>query len=203
MNENSMHNEEINLIELWKIIVKYRYLILIITVVVTIIGGVITTKVEKPVYSGNVVIEIGEVIFNGDVQNDKPIILQPLDDVADLIKIITYKVDKNLIIESPKRSQKLVEITYVDTNKSLVQDKLQESVNFILKRHKDKADFFQNNNANIYPSIIISDIAISTVDSKKSSPKIILAIAVISGLIMGIFFAFLLEFFQKLRTSRE
>ena len=83
MNQEQMHyieEDKIDLRELWQVLVKRKISILVITLLVTAIAGIYTFTV-KPVYQGNALIEIGEV-----VNNNKPTTIFYLDNINNLKK---------------------------------------------------------------------------------------------------------------------
>lgn len=200
-------NDEINLLEVWAIIVKHKLAIFAISLITTISGATYAWTTQ-PIYSGEVLIEVGSVIFNSDTSNDKPTIVQSLENSGDLNEVInqafnTYVPKKEKItIASPRGSNSLIKITFESTNKQQIMKKLDEVAVFVLNRHKSKAKFYQGANAKIRPSSLAGYITI-TKDPINLKNQSIILIGLVSGLILGIFMAFFLEFIQRMRTPKE
>lgn len=204
---NTTQNDEINLLELWAIIVKHKLVIFAISLITTM-SGTIYIWTTQPIYSGEVLIEIGSVIFNSDTSNDKPTIVQSLENSGDLNEVINqaFNTDvpkkEKIIINSPRGSNSLIKITFEGTDKQQIMKKLDNVAIFVLKRHQSKAKFYQGANAKIRPSSLTGNITIThdPINLKKQS---IILIGLGSGLVLGIFLAFFLELIQKMRTPRE
>lgn len=206
-NTASIQDDEINLSKLWSTMVK-RKLIIISIATITTIAAVFYTWNAAPVYSGEVLIEIGDVIMNSKSIDDKPTIIQTLDNSNDLKETILQfmatnnKKTASFSVESPKGSSKLIKIIYEDTDKERITQKLKSTIIFVLKRHQTNAEFFQKANALVRPTTIIGSISI-TPDPIKPKKQLIVAIGLIAGLILGIFMAFFIEFIQNGKTHRE
>lgn len=197
-------NDEIDLRELWATIVKRKLTIIAFTLLTTAAAAFYAWS-TAPVYSGEVLIEIGDVIMNAESTNDKPTIVQALDNSNDLREAVLQSIATNkagFIVESPKGSSKLIKISYEDTDKKLITQKLENAANLILERHKSKAEFFQKANAHIRPSAMISSISV-TPDPIKPKKALIVAVALIAGLMLGVFAAFFIEFIQNSKTRGE
>lgn len=201
MNEQHLiQNDEIDLRELWATLVKRKISILLITVITTI-SAAIYAYTATPVYSGEVLIEIGKIILNSDPINDKPTIIQPIENGADLQGVIEQTFNTNIReekikIDFPKESTQLVRIAYEHTDKQVIHKKLEKTVAFILNRHQHNAKFFQKVNAKINPTNVIDTINI-TIDPIKPKKMLIIVIGFIAGLMLGIFGAFFREFIRN------
>lgn len=204
----STQNDEIDLRELLATIVKRKLTVIAITTITTIAAAFYAWN-AAPIYKGEVLIEIGYVIMNAEPMNDKPTIVQTLDSPNDLKEAVLQVMapndtaqKKHFSVESPKGSSNLIKVSNEDTNKDQIKRKLEDTVALVLKRHKSKAEFFKKANAHIHPSAIVSSISIAP-DPIKPRKQFIIVVALISGLIIGIFLAFFMEFIQNSKTRRE
>lgn len=192
-------DNEINLRELWATLVKRKLSIFTVTAITTI-SAAVYAWMATPIYSGEVLIEIGSVILNSDSVNDKPTIIQSLDSAADLKEVISQA--ERISVDTPKGSVNLIKISYEGTDREQIKQKLESVLTIVLNRHESKAEFFQIANAHIRPSAMIGSINV-TLDPIKPKKQLIVAVALISGLILGIFLAFFMEFIQNGKTRRE
>lgn len=195
----TMQDDEIDLRELWATIVKRKMTILIVTAVAAIAAAAYVWT-AKPVYSGSVTMEIGEVIINGEASNDKPTIIQAMENTGDLKEVISSAM--GIGVDTPQGSNKIIKMTYEGTDKEAIRKKLEESSTFVLDRHEAKAAFYQQANAQIRPTALIGTISV-TPDPIKPKKGLIVAIGLIAGLMMGIFLAFFLEFIQNGKRREE
>ncbi len=206
-NTVPIQDDEIDLRELWATLVKRKLTIVAFTTIATV-AAAFYAWYAAPVYSGEVLIEVGDVIINAESTNDKPTIVQMLENPNDLKEAVLHSIARNdaeqkksFSVESPKGSSKLIKISYEDTDKEQIKQKLESVVTLVLKRHESKAEFFQKANAKINPSAMISSISV-TPDPIKPKKLLIIAVALISSLILGIFLAFFLEFIQNSKTQK-
>lgn len=202
----TIQDDEIDLRELWATIVKRKMTILIVTAVAAI-AAVAYAWTAKPIYSGDVLIEIGDVIINSEATNDKPTIIQTLDSSSNLKEIVAQLTkdtenDIEISVDTPNGSSNLIQLTLENSDTALIQQKLQEATETILQRLQTKATFYQQANAQIRPSAVIGSISV-TPDPIKPKKQLIVAIGLITGLILGIFMAFFIEFIQNGKTRRE
>lgn len=208
INSKTLQNDEIDLRELWATLVKRNLTILAVTVIATI-SAAFYAYTATPIYSGKVLIEIGDVVINSKTDNNKPTIIQLLDSPADVQGIIeqtfnSYIVneDKKIKIEFPKGSGRLILLSYESSDKNLIGEKLQEGVNLVMTRHKEKESFYQHVNGQVHPTAVVDKISISD-GPIKPKKQLIIAIAFISGLMFGIFLAFFREFISNGRRIDE
>lgn len=207
MNETQLIQEdEIDLRELWAILIKRKITVFAVMAIVTLCAAIYVWTV-KPVYKGEVLIEIGKVILNSDPINDKPTIIEPIENGSDLQGIIeqtfntNVKEEEEIYIDFPKGSKQLIRISYEHTDKKAIHQKLGETAAFILSRHQHTTEFFQKANAKINPSKVIDAINI-TVDPIKPKKILSMTLALVTGLILGIFLAFFREFVQNRPSNK-
>lgn len=190
-------DNEIDLFELWTIIIKHKIIIFTVTVIATI-TATIYTWIITPVYNGNVLIELGEIVNNSrDSKVYEPTSIINLDNVYNLKEVISQSTGTNVFI--PAGTTNILKLSVENSNPSEIKLKLEDAVNFIIARHQEKAKLYQNNNSKIRMTQVIGDIQIGS-DLIKSKKQLIISIGFISGLILGIFFAFFLEFIGARRN---
>lgn len=202
--QHLIQNNEIDLRELWATLVKRKMTIFAVTVITTLCAAIYVWT-AKPVYSGEVLIEIGKVILNSDPINDKPTVIQSIENGNDLQGVIEQTFNTNIReekikIDFPKGSTQLVRIAYEHTDKQVIHKKLEETTAFILNRHQHSAEFFQKANAKINPTNVIDTINI-TIDPIKPKKMLIIVIGFITGLMFGVFGAFFREFIRNGRKE--
>jgi uncharacterized protein involved in exopolysaccharide biosynthesis len=203
-----VQQDEIDLRELGATLVKRKLAILTITFLITVGASIYAWK-ATPIYSGDVLIEIGDVIINSEATNDKPTIITLIENPNDLKEVLSQvlipadmRKVQAFTIESPKGSAKLVKISYEAPSTDDIHKELNKASQFILKRHELKAASFQKANAQIRPSSIVGKIEIM---SKPIKPKktLIVVVAFITGLMLSVFLAFFLEFIGGSRKEED
>ena len=210
MNNNlptTPQNDEIDLRVLWTTLVKRKLAILAVTVTATLLAGMYAWTLT-PVYSGKVLIEVGSLVLNNNPANDKPTIIQSLDNIGDLKEIILQVIEVNatkkekMTLNTPQGSSNLVEISFESPDKQQIAQKLEEASAFILKRHHEKANLYTNDDSKIRVTQIVDKINVGTTPIKPNKQSIVF-VGLLGGLVLGIFLAFVLELIQKMRTPRE
>lgn len=188
-NQQILRNDEIDLRELFKTIVKYKSFIILFTLISTLLAGVyVYLKNPTPVYSGQLLVEIGEI------QSDT-FGRQALDDSNDLSVILTTKFSG--VETTPKGS--LITIQYEDTDKTLIPKKIIEVFNFIMKRDQDKAKSFSKYTM----TQKIGDITINDQPINKPKKKLIVAVTFVTSLIVSIFLVFFMEFIKGFKEEEK
>ena len=207
MNKQHLsQDDEIDLRELWATLVKRKMTILTVTVIATV-SSALYAYTATPIYSGKALIEIGDVVINSEKDNRKPTIVLLLDSQADIRAVLEQTFNANIVnekikIELPKGSSHLIQLSYEGSDKNLISKKLQEGVNLVMARNKEKEVFFQHLNWQVHPTVVVDKISI-TADPIKPKKQLIIAVAFISGLMLGIFLAFFREFILNGRKVDE
>lgn len=204
MQNHAIREDEINLLEVFKTIIEHKFIVLSFTFVTTI-SSMLYVWVSDPVFSGSVLLEVGDVILNSDTSNDKPTIITPIENTINLKEVITQSlIDQNdasnMSIDIPTGSNNLIQLTYESTNKNTIRVKLEQLTETILKRHNEKTKFYAQANAKINPTSIVSKIAIKP-HPVRPNVKLILLLSVSTGFLIGIFSAFLRNYFKKSRNK--
>lgn len=196
MQYNEQHikryeEDEIDLKELAKTLLKYKTFIILFTIFVTLISLVyIFFKNPVPIYSGNTMVEIG-VLKNKDTD------FISMDNANDLVAIVNKELNVNASVAKPTRN--LINITVNDRNKEKIAQKLKDAVDFIIQRHTEKAKFYDK-------SIMTKEIGTLVINKtpiNKPKKKLIVSVAFVTGVILSIFLVFFVEFVRGLKNEDE
>jgi LPS O-antigen subunit length determinant protein (WzzB/FepE family) len=205
---NLQENDTTNLYNFFLTLLKNKWTAILTTLGTTLLATIYAWTVT-PVYQGDVLLEIGSVIINSDPTNNKPTLIQQIESPSDLKEVLFQNLTsinerkKNLFtIESPKGNTVLIRISYEGTNKEKISEKLQKAVDFTLKRHHDKAIFFENNTAQVSQTKVVGTVEISE-DPVKPKKKLIVILSIVIGFIFGIFLVFLKEWIGTLRKTNN
>lgn len=192
----NIKDNQIDLKELWFTIQKRKYLISIITVGATLLALFYAFLIAKPIYSGNVMIEIGQVV-NENYYNKKNAVFESkdLDNIHNL-KILVTKI-ANVSASIPKKTKLLI-ISTSHTDKDMIKKKLEKAVSYTLERNKEITKLYSEKNTKIKMTKIIGKINVGEKPIKPKK-KFIIIVTFITGLIISIFLAFFLEFIQGFR----
>lgn len=183
-NRPEQYEDEIDLRELWRTIVSQKLFIILFTSVVTIAAGVYAyTKNPTPIYSGDMMIEIGVV------KSDN-IGLAYLDNVHNLKNILEKKYDVTVAV--PKSTNNLLVISSSSENKELIEKNILTSVDFIISRHQTKAKLYDK----YIMTKQIGEIDINDSPINTPKKKLIVVVAFVTGLILAIFLVFFLQFMR-------
>ncbi len=190
-----IEEDEIDLRELWKIIVKGKITIVVLTTVITITAIIYALfKNPTPIYSGTVMIEIGEVKSNNPNQTY-------FDNTFNLKNIIEGQYTIEVLL--PKKANVLdnfnntVILKADNINKDKIEQSLKDTVEYIINRHKAKINLYEK-------YIMTKQIGkIKIDDSPINTPKkkLIVVVAFITGLILSIFLVFFLDFISKMKED--
>ncbi|RLA83996.1 MAG: hypothetical protein DRG78_02750 [Epsilonproteobacteria bacterium] len=185
--------DEIDLIELWNRIIKRKIFIFLFTVAITILAVIYvlfknTNANVIPVYTGSVMIEIGEV---------KTTNLMYLDNIYNLKHIVEKKYSVNISI--PKRATKILIIKSTNKSKELIEANILDSINFIIKRHKERASLFDK----YIMTKQVGEISINKQPINTINKKRILIMSSIMGFIASIFLALFLGFLEKIKLNKK
>lgn len=198
------HNDdEIDLRELWQKLVEGKWMIAITTMLATLVA-VVYAQVATPIYEGKVSIEVGELVLNRVANSTTASDIQmiSLDNPADLAVILQDKFEDKMHLNPNeffkatfvKGTKNLVEVIALDPDKQQIQIILTEVASFVMQRHEAKAKLYQDVTVN--PTQQIAPIAISEKPIKPKS-NLIIAVAVVLGLILGVFGVLVRETFRK------
>jgi capsular polysaccharide biosynthesis protein len=153
--------DEINLIEFWKILVSSKVLIATITLIVTIIASVHIFTVT-PIYEAKALVEIGNYRTTSHTSDKGDIVRVPIDSAPELIKKLEVifmefnddKLGSNTTISSLtafKGMNNFIEIKSESSSNDLAVEKIEEVVKYIKQLHKNfisEIKIIMNNEAN-------------------------------------------------------
>ncbi|HEY9203861.1 MAG TPA: Wzz/FepE/Etk N-terminal domain-containing protein [Sulfurimonas sp.] len=191
-NNYIVQEDEIDLRELFRTLMKNKKIIIFTTLIITLTAIIYALmKNPVPIYQGKVLVEIGEI----QSDNFGTIGANYFDNPNDLSIVISNQF-KSISASTPNKTNKLIELVASNTNKDLIQSSLNNVVSFILDRHKEKASF----HAKYIMTKQIGEINIDSTPINIPKKKLIVIVAFVTGLILSIFFVFLLEF---IRAEKE
>ena len=204
--------ETIDLREYFGIIKKRFWIIALITVIATVISGVISFFVLKPVYEAKSTLIVNTEKYEGSqvITGDQISVTQQLAvTYGEIIKSRTVLEDviKNLKLDdeyeglvknvtlSPVEETQIISIGVQDTNKAKARD----IANEIPKVFAEEAKRITKAN-----DIQVIDQAILPKDPVKPNKIMNMVIAAVLGMMIGLFIVFLIEYLDnKLKTAQD
>lgn len=191
LNQQYIQEDEIDLRELWKIIISQKKIIILFTSMITI-GAVIFayTKNPTPIYSGNMMIEIGEVKSNNPNQTY-------FDNAYALKNIIEKQYDVK--IDLPKKANSILTIIVEDKNKDIIKNNLTTILGYTIERHKSKVKLYDK----YIMTKQIGKIAIGNNPINTPKRKLIVTVSFVTSFILSIFIVFFIDFMGKEKDSKE
>ena len=188
-DKNYITEDEIDLRELFKTIWNNKKFIFVLTFLVTLCSVIyVSFKNPIPIYQGKTYIEIGQI----QSQNFGQISLDAASDIVGILKVV-YKVDANIL----NTSTKIVEIVSTSEDKSIIKQNLENAVESIINKHKEKAKFYEN----VIMTKQISDIEINENPINKPKKALIVVVAFITGFVLSIFIVFFIQFINNLKKE--
>ena len=183
------YEDEIDLRELIKTLLIYKYLILIFTSFVTILSVVyVLQKNPTPIYKGSLYMEIGTI----QDKNFQPVIIENASDLAYILNLefdVKAVVPKEVSINKYLQT-KLIEISFENEDKNKIRETLEKIKDYIVEKHKKDTKYYEN----IIMTKQIGDIKISNEEINKPKKALIVAISFVTAFILSIFLAFLIDF---------
>ena len=184
-------DDEIDLRELLKTILQNKIKIIVITLSITILATVyVLFKNPTPIYSGHVMVEIGEV------KSDSEDLIY-FDKANNLKSIIDNKF--NTVAEIPKGTTNIIIPKINNTDKTKIIQSLKNVVSYIIDRHKEKTKLYDK-------YIMTKQIGNITIDEQPINlpkKKLIITVAFVTGLILSIFLVFFLEFIKGFKEEEK
>ena len=190
-NKENLIEDEIDLRELFKTIWNKRVFIIVFTLIITSLALVyVFFKNPIPIFQGKTYVEIGQI----QSQNFGEKSLDKSKDLAEILKL-EIKVSVNI----PKGTSDLLEISFADKNKEIIKNNLEKTVDFIIKRHSEKAKYHEN----VIMTKQIGDIVIGNEPINKPKKSLIVVVAFVTGFIMSIFLVFFMQFISNMRKEEN
>ncbi len=180
-----IQEDEIDLRELFSTIMKRKKFVVLFTLAITLLASIYAyTKNPAPIYSGNMMIEIGEVKSNNPNQTY-------FDNVNNLKKILEKRYQVSVTV--PKKTNNLIIITSSNEDKELIKSNISTSVDFIMQRHQSKIKLYDK----YIMTKQIGKTIINNTPINTPKKKLIVTVAFVTGFILSIFLVFFLEFIAK------
>ncbi|MCG3713234.1 Wzz/FepE/Etk N-terminal domain-containing protein [Aliarcobacter butzleri] len=188
-NQKYLEEDEIDLKELFKTLWKYKIFVLVFTFMITFIALIyVLLKNPIPIYQGKMYLEIGQI----QNKNFAPINIERVTDLAYILNL-EFKVNSNI----PKNTFNLVEITFDNVNKNIINETLIKVKDFVLKKHKEQTSFYES----VIMTKQIGDIIISNEPINKPKKSLIITVAFVTGFILSIFLVFFIEFVRSFKKK--
>lgn len=188
-NQKYLQEDEIDLKELFKTLWKYKMFILIFTSMITFIALIyVLLKNPIPIYQGKMYLEIGQI----QNKNFAPISIEKVSDLAYILNL-EFKVNSNI----PKNTFSLMEITFDNVDKNIINETLTRVKGFILEKHKEQTSFYES----VIMTKQIGDIIISNEPINKPKKTLIVIVSFVTAFILSIFLVFFIEFIKSLKKE--
>ncbi|MFY4858868.1 Wzz/FepE/Etk N-terminal domain-containing protein [Aliarcobacter butzleri] len=188
-NEKYLQEDEIDLKELFKTLWKHKIFILVFTSMITFIALIyVLLKNPIPIYQGKMYLEIGQI----QNKNFAPINIERVTDLAYILNL-EFKVNSNI----PKNTFSLMEITFDNVDKNIINETLIKVKDFVLKKHKEQTSFYES----VIMTKQIGDIIISNEPINKPKKSLIITVAFVTGFILSIFLVFFIEFVRSFKKE--
>ena len=202
-NNNPMpqqHDDEIDLYELFQTLWQQKLLILSTTIIVPILVYVFTVLMpyQSDYYQGSATIELATIQVQAHQDNQVIQVVEPISDLAQLVPSLT-----SVKASVPRDATKVLELSTSGASKEQVFDKLNNAIQIIEQRHQKILD-------NLKEVQIISATeqvgqnsigVISPKAQRMSKLKLILAVAVMLGVMLGAFIAIIRSAIQKRKVQ--
>ncbi|WP_323594741.1 Wzz/FepE/Etk N-terminal domain-containing protein [Aliarcobacter butzleri] len=190
-NQKYLQEDEIDLRELFKILWKYKIFVLVFTSMITFIALIyVLLKNPIPIYQGKMYLEIGQI----QNKNFVPVAIEKVTDLAYILNL-EFKVNSNI----PKNTFNLVEITFDNVNKNIINETLIKVKDFVLKKHKEQTSFYES----VIMTKQIGDIIISNEPINKPKKTLIIIVTFVTAFILSIFLVFFIEFIRSLKKEEK
>ncbi|MEV9616096.1 Wzz/FepE/Etk N-terminal domain-containing protein [Aliarcobacter butzleri] len=190
-NQKYLQEDEIDLRKLFKTIWNYKKFILILTSMITFIAFIyVLLKNPIPIYQGKMYLEIGQI----QNKNFAPISIEKVTDLAYILNL-EFKVNSNI----PKNTFNLIEITFDNVDKNIINETLTRVKGFVLEKHKEQTSFYES----VIMTKQIGDIRISNEPINKPKKSLIVTVAFVTGIILSIFLVFLIQIFYNIRKEER
>ncbi|GAA0077131.1 Wzz/FepE/Etk N-terminal domain-containing protein [Clostridium sp. CTA-5] len=212
MSEQIIQNEEIIKIEdIVNILMKRWKMIILITIIATLLSGIISFFVIAPKYEASTKVFIGKEntqdqnYNNNDVQMYQKLLKTYAEVITtnDLVKsalssnininISSEDVLKSLTV-TPRADTQILEIKYISKDKELSKNVVDSITTEFIKSSKE---LIPNGNVKIIESVKMPDKAVSPNKTMN------IAIAFLLGLMVSVGLAFLLEFMNNTFKNKE
>ncbi|HFD14587.1 MAG TPA: hypothetical protein ENJ34_04700 [Epsilonproteobacteria bacterium] len=188
----------IDLRELFTVLKRRRKMIWTVTILFTMLA-IVYVLLAKPIYSGNVTLEVGQVADEQFSQGEySSLAIRNLDAVNNLKNIVSKKFGVSV---SVIKSTTLLTYSAINPNKDTIKNKLHDAVEYTLERHKENAKLYSGLHSNVHMTQLVNEITVGD-NAIKPKKKLIIIVAFITGLMLSIFLAFFLEFLSGIKNKK-
>ncbi|MBW6410282.1 YveK family protein [Clostridium weizhouense] len=212
MSEQIVQNEEIIKIEdIVNTLIKRWRMIVLITVIATLLSGIISFFVISPKYEASTKVFIGKENTQNKEYNSSDVqmyqkLLKTYAEVITTNDLVESAISGNININissedvlksltvTPRADTQILEIKYISKDKELSKNIVDSITTQFIKSSKD---LIPNGNVKIIESVKMPDKAVSP------NKKMNIAIAFLLGLMVSVGLAFLLEFMNNTFKTKE
>ena len=194
-NSQQYQDDEIDLFELWNSIWSQKWLILFVTSI-TVLLAAIYMFMAPPVYKGSALVQVQQVQFN-EVQDSKSYF--SIEPEKTTVKIINEVAPAQLSAE--KSINGVLNITMASIHKESIKNSIEETYQLVKDRHANIFLALQKNGAiEVLPTEMVGKVKVSNTPVKPKK-TLIIAVALVLGLILGVFVALIRQAIKKRKAS--
>ncbi len=181
--------DEIDLRELFRTLLRYKRFIILFTFAVTLFAGVYGyMKYKTPRYSVHAIVEIGRAIDQG---LEKPTYIDNPNSIKPIVENL-FAVS----VKIPKRAPNIIELSATSTDKEAMKRTISNAVEYIIQRDERKAKLFER----YEKTRQVGEVTVAQLPSKT---KLIVAVAFVTGLMLSVFLVFFIEFIKGLKEDEK
>ena len=192
MENNKIHDDEIDLRELFLTLWENKVFIIVFTAIVTF-GSIIYALFNNPapIYQGKVLVEVGQV--QGDNFG-----IQSIDNPNNVVSIVNTKfANDDVVAQAPRGTTQIIEISMEHPEKDFIKKHLNTIVESIITRHSQKIIFYDN----YIMTEQVTDIIFEDEPINTPRKNLIIAVAFVTGFILSIFLVFFREFIKSFKQE--
>jgi len=142
-NRRVIEEDEIDLVELFKTLVKRKWFIVIFTMAVTVLA-VVYAYMKTPIYEVKALVEIGSYKVDNNNNNNNRILLDNATQLVRKLNVIFIDIVKNekdreskiSSISIPKKAKNFIEIKSESISNELAIKEIQKVITYIQSKHK-------------------------------------------------------------------
>ena len=142
-NRRVIEEDEIDLVELFKTLVKRKWFIVIFTMAVTVLA-VVYAYMKTPIYEVKALVEIGSYKVGNNNNNNNRILLDNATQLVRKLNVIFIDIVKNekdreskiSSISIPKKAKNFIEIKSESISNELAIKEIQKVITYIQSKHK-------------------------------------------------------------------
>ena len=186
MKEIDMKVYEISLKKYFLILWSRKIFISIVTLFVTLLSIIYTTIFPpQKIYKGTLLLEIGEI------KTENELIL--IDHPKDLKYIIKSFTDKDINVDIPRQTNKLLIIEVRNPSKQEIKNSIEEIYLYLREREDRKLKGYDN----YIQTLKVGNINISSKPINKMKQQVMISFSFLLGLILSILYILISSFYSK------